>query len=245
MAPYYQKEGENPVIWYLSASKIGGYYLNSSEGKFKKCYDSCKKCNGEGTINDNNCKGECNDGYYIVKNNPNQCWNESIKNEVGINKYFFKENIYDECDSGCIGCSIDKTNCTSCDTTNHYYKVENITSSTLCKLNVDNHYIFSDNQLYQCDEKCLTCSDCTCECSSCNTNKNYYKIENITDLTTYILKTTPHYYISESKLYECAEECGTCEKLSICESLPIICLTCNNEEDYYELSSSSSSECEG
>ena len=49
-----------------------------------------------------------------------------IKNEVGINKYFFKENIYDECDSGCIGCSIDNTNCTSCDTTNHYYKVENI-----------------------------------------------------------------------------------------------------------------------
>ena len=45
---------------------------------------------------------------------------------MGINKYFFKENIYDECDSGCIGCSIDKTNCTSCDTTNHYYKVENI-----------------------------------------------------------------------------------------------------------------------
>ena len=68
MAPYYQKEGESPVICYLSSSKIEGYYLNSSEGKFKKCYDSCKKCNGEGTIDNNNCEdGECNDGYYIVK----------------------------------------------------------------------------------------------------------------------------------------------------------------------------------
>ena len=230
---YYQKEGESPVICYPSDTPIEGYYFNLSEGKFKKCYDSCKKCNGEGTINDNNCKGECNDGYYIVKNNPNQCWNESIKNEVGIDKYFFKENIYDECDSGCIGCSIDKTNCTSCDTINNYYKVENITSSTLCKLFSDHHYIFSDYKLYQCDENCSTCLDNTNKCTSCNTNKNYYKIENITTSTTCILKTTPHYYISESKLYECAEKCGTCETLST------NCLTCNNENDYYyELSSS-------
>ena len=31
MAPYYQKEGESPVICYLSSTKIEGYYLNSKE----------------------------------------------------------------------------------------------------------------------------------------------------------------------------------------------------------------------
>ena len=67
---------------------------------------------------------------------------------MGINKYFFKENVHDECDSGCIGFSIDKINCTSFYNTHNYNKVKIITLSTLFKLNSDNHYIFSDNKLY-------------------------------------------------------------------------------------------------
>ena len=91
-APYYQKEGESPVICYISSTQIEGYYLNSSEVKFKKCYDSYKKCNGEGTIDNINCdNGECNDGYYIVKNKTNQCWNESLKMRWELINIFLKK----------------------------------------------------------------------------------------------------------------------------------------------------------
>ena len=44
-----------------------GEYLDKTEGKYKKCYESCIKCEEAGDSNNHNCKS-CNEqlGYYHI-----------------------------------------------------------------------------------------------------------------------------------------------------------------------------------
>ena len=45
-------------------SSIEGYYLDEKDSFYKSCYDSCKKCDKEGNVNNHNCL-ECKDNYYF------------------------------------------------------------------------------------------------------------------------------------------------------------------------------------
>ena len=54
------------------------YYLDLNNKLYKKCYENCKSCYGEGTETYNNCK-ECNNNYYFL--------NESL----------YETNCYEKC----------------------------------------------------------------------------------------------------------------------------------------------------
>ena len=63
-----------------------GYYLDINEKKYKKCYENCKSCYGEGNETYNNCD-ECKDNftfYYNTKNIGN-CY------PICNNYYYFNE----------------------------------------------------------------------------------------------------------------------------------------------------------
>ena len=52
-----------------------GYYFD--DNKYKKCFYSCKVCNGNGNYYNHNCE-ECSDGYYKLGNG--NCYsNDTIK----------------------------------------------------------------------------------------------------------------------------------------------------------------------
>ena len=63
-----------------------GYYLDSSEKKYKKCYETCKQCYEKGNETDNNCK-ECKDNFrfYENKNNITNCY------PLCVNYYYFDD----------------------------------------------------------------------------------------------------------------------------------------------------------
>ena len=54
---------ENEYICYSGQPE--GYYFDKNEKIFKKCFDSCKNCNGQGNELNNNCK-ECNTGFMFL-----------------------------------------------------------------------------------------------------------------------------------------------------------------------------------
>ena len=52
-----------------------GYYLDIYKKKYKKCYENCKSCYGEGNETDNNCD-ECKDNltFYYNSENIKNCY---------------------------------------------------------------------------------------------------------------------------------------------------------------------------
>ena len=68
-----------------------GYYLDSSDSLYKKCYNTCETCKMKGDNKTHNCL-ECNTNYsfgVIVNNNYKNCY----KN-CSYYHYFDSENIY-------------------------------------------------------------------------------------------------------------------------------------------------------
>ena len=78
---------------YLCLDEIPeGYYLNSSKSVYKKCYETCKRCNGQGDIINNNCI-ECLNNHDFL--------NDSIHKNNCYEKcnyyYYFNESNYHIC----------------------------------------------------------------------------------------------------------------------------------------------------
>ena len=77
-----------------------GYYLDKNEKKYKKCYENCKSCYGDGNETYNNCE-QCIDNFRLYNNleNISNCYPKCNDN---YNYYFNESNIY-HCteNSGC------------------------------------------------------------------------------------------------------------------------------------------------
>ena len=70
------KKGENDDHICYNESPVG-YYLDSISKTFKKCYETCKKCNKGGDRSNNNCS-ECKSGleFYTNLNNISNCYED-------------------------------------------------------------------------------------------------------------------------------------------------------------------------
>ena len=71
-----------------------GYYIDLNSKTYKKCYDICKKCSGEGNETNNNCI-KCKNQYhlYYSPNNNINCY------KTCNNYYFFDESNNFNCTS--------------------------------------------------------------------------------------------------------------------------------------------------
>ena len=73
-----------------SDGKPIGYYLDLNEDIFKKCFENCKFCYGEGNERNNNCL-ECKSNFIFLNesSNDNNCYEK-----CDFYYYFDKEGIY-------------------------------------------------------------------------------------------------------------------------------------------------------
>ena len=82
---------------YICYDSPEGYYLDLNESKYKKCFESCKYCYGEGNnkthkceicksnyifindynISETNCYNKCENYYYLDENSDYKCTNNS------------------------------------------------------------------------------------------------------------------------------------------------------------------------
>ena len=64
--PIFYNDSEYPYnTFYNCTNNIEGYYLDSDDLFYKKCYKTCKRCNIKGDELNNNCL-ECNN-FYLFK----------------------------------------------------------------------------------------------------------------------------------------------------------------------------------
>ena len=138
-----------------------GYFFNEITESFIACSKGCRSCNEKGNENDMKCtiysssKKQCIDNYYKVKNLPSECWE---LNNIGNKNYFFNEEfqIFESCDSSCLGCEKNKTNCIDCQS--NYYKIGKYSHiSSQCYNNVPENYYFENNVYSLCYESCFSC----------------------------------------------------------------------------------------
>ena len=155
-----------------------GYYLDYN-GLYRKCYESCKECNGPpdkdllfGYILSHNCK-ICANGYY--KLGESNCYsNETIKYKVS-HYYLYNDSdnnlVWGECYKDCETCSksgdSSDMNCLSCINNEwwEWYKPKLILRNGNCKEECrDNQYMTisggcsdgcGDNFLFTYDHSCV------------------------------------------------------------------------------------------
>ncbi len=222
---YYKKKDENPIVCYKASTGLNGYYINKTNKQFERCFDSCERCSGLGTFSNNLCEsGKCEQYYFAVDGDDkvNECWNNTIRDNVAGN-YFFYSNKYYKCDENCLKCSILKSNCTECNTINNYYPVDG-ESNTCYEYNKEGYY-FDNNQLYKCDQSCKTCENSATNCIECNTINNYYPVNG--ESNTCYEYNKEGYYFDNNQLYKCDQSCKTCENSAT------NCIECNTS--YYPI----------
>jgi predicted kinase len=122
-----------------------GYYLDLKNQSFKKCFDNCKNCYGEGNDTNNNCK-ECISSYILL--------NESKYNNNCYKKcdyfYYFDESNKFYCNETCPEqynkIIIKKNKCIDkCKNDDIYLYEYNNTCYDKCP---NNTYILKDNEDY-------------------------------------------------------------------------------------------------
>ena len=126
-----------------------GYYFDSNDNLFKKCYETCKYCYGNGSYYNNNCK-ECKDNYafYTNLNNITNCY------QICTNYYYFDElNNYNctenlECQEKYSKLIINKKQCIDECNKDDVYKYE---YNNECHKECPKNTVIGDN--YTCNEK--------------------------------------------------------------------------------------------
>ena len=209
---------------FTDSNEIPGYYINGPN--FKKCDESCLRCENEGT----NCL-ECSNGYYRVDGDEgNECYLKETHQ-------YIKDNILYECHSKCESCSIGgddiENNCDKCKPNLSFYKDKetNITNCVEAPL-LDNYYLDkTNNTFYECYKRCALChypgNDTYHNCIKCH-NRNdispkddfsYYSIES--DETQCYSEEEiekfgiyKNYYFDDEnrKIKKCHDRCATCKE---------------------------------
>ena len=123
---YYISEGHYKLGEYICYKNIKneGYYLEKKNGNsvWKKCYQNCNTCDGEGTSDNMNCK-TCSFYYYYV----NPFWRIKAKYRLTDEKncvkcqndnYYYDNNYncVDKCPPGSYGYSLEHSCLTVCPT---------------------------------------------------------------------------------------------------------------------------------
>jgi hypothetical protein len=89
---YYHLD-ESSSNCYDSSKPPEGYTY--SDGKFKKCYETCSQCIGVGNTDDHKCSN-CTKEYYPLQDNTSQCFTSDTK----FSDYVFQVDKFKKCDDG-------------------------------------------------------------------------------------------------------------------------------------------------
>ena len=194
--------------------KPQGYYLDINEKKYKKCYDNCKSCYGEGNETYNNCK-ECKDDYAFFSDldNITKCY------QICDHYYYFDEsNIYhctekEECPENNKKLILDKKKCIDqCindDTYKYEYKEEVIEYDSTLNINegiyvetseIKNNIINNEN-ITQKIISLSSDSQVIYECKKDNTlnnNCDFLNIKNQTEILNIIQQNLDSLFDSEN-----------------------------------------------
>jgi hypothetical protein len=131
VAGYYQLI-DNNLNCYEITTGLNGYYFNTNNKIFDKCYQSCNKCSGPGDLMNPNCL-ECAEGYKTC-DGCDKIYNNNCVEECPVPTLYNKDTQYcEECSTGevvydntCIskcpeGYIMTFTSCISCQSKNLYY----------------------------------------------------------------------------------------------------------------------------
>ena len=232
-AGYYQKEDdESNIDPYIGCykGKQEGYYFDNINEIYKKCYKTCKHCEGPGDDDNNECT-ECIDNYTLIDNN---CY-------AKCENYFYvdssgKQHCVDECPDEYKLIIKEEMKCIdSCNNDNNYKLEYNNKCYKTCPINtyynyeqtgcidiIPEGYYINDtehNTINKCDIKCKTCTLESVNnnlCTSCNNDKGYFQKEDDT-LNNNIIECLSgeqegFFFQETNKIYKkCYKTCKFCE----------------------------------
>jgi hypothetical protein len=153
---------------YRQNSKITGYFFDTTDLIFKRCYERCSFCTATGDILHNNCNG-CLDtkGFYPIASDLSKCY--SLKDNLDGYYLDTTTNSFQMCYKNCSTCTksgtIVQPNCLickdgmDCNPCNDY-----VYNGTCVKSCIDTTYL---------DSKTKTCLDCTPDIPDCCANYFY------------------------------------------------------------------------
>ena len=217
-------EDKNDFICYDNVTD--GYYLDNENKIYKRCYNTCNKCDKKGDEINNNCV-ECKDNYTFYNNSMNiqNCY------ETCKGYYYFNESNDFHCVQTCQGkynkIIISKNkcidNCKYDDIYNYEYNnicYENCPNDTyILEDKEDNicydktpigYYLYKEKEIYKrCYETCNKCDkkgdEINNNCLECKDNYTFYNnsmnISNCYEICKY------YYYFNESNEFNCIEKC--------------------------------------
>ena len=152
--------------------------------KFNVCYKYCQECSAyDSTSNDYKCTN-CKSGetFYVQDNSYiNRCYSLSEIEQQYPNYYLDNPpegDTYKPCDSNCLTCSKESTNCFSCDNSNNLFFFEGKGNICINKNDEDlsKYYLPENSDTYlECDKSCIRCSYNRKNCTQCKTN--YFNVE--------------------------------------------------------------------
>ena len=205
---------------YSQCIFVGNYkYFNiDNEGiTFDFCNNTFPNCDECTNIE---CT-KCYDGFYFIKNNRRQCFNDK-----NLSQYYTEDNgvSYYPCNESiahCYLCYNNKTYCNQCEGFNGYYFEEN--NRNICRndLNLSKYYT-EDNGIsyYPCNKEIDYCDECKQKekCDKCI--MNYFFIENNRN-KCYNDIDFKKFYTNDSRIsyYSCntsIEYCDECFDQNIC-----------------------------
>jgi hypothetical protein len=108
---------DNSSQCYLPNLIVDGYFWDSANTKYTKCYTTCSKCTSLGNSIGNQCQA-CAINYFPLPDNTSQCF----PSNTTMNYYFWdaQNTIYTKCYQACKSCSslgaLNDSKCTTCDT---------------------------------------------------------------------------------------------------------------------------------
>ena len=174
---YYFKENDEYDNCYNKNTIGNGYYLSEKLFIFKtykKCNNRCLTCNSRGTDSSSNCI-KCNNilGYHFDPSKQKHCINFY---ELANTNYYLDENEdkYKLCHATCLKCDgPNNNNCQNCYNSKGYYFIVNDDSRICYSKNINGYYLnATDNLLYKCNNRCLSCdnegTDINSNCIKCN-----------------------------------------------------------------------------
>jgi hypothetical protein len=244
---------DNSAQCLLPNVAVTGYYWNSANSIYSKCFSSCKTCSQAGDSTHNNCL-TCSANFFNLQDDTTSC----LAPNLSMISYIWdaNNNIYSKCYSSCATCSAPGTQtshkCLTC-APNNYPLPDNSTQCYPANTSVNFYFwdVFSTSYI-KCYQSCKTCSTlgnlANNMCSTCNTN--YYPlVDNSAQCNLSSTKIGSYFYDSaNSRFSKCYSSCATCtnggtqatHNCDICatsyfplQDNPSMCYQPANHVDYY------------
>jgi hypothetical protein len=221
---------DNTSQCYLPNITVDGYFWDSANSKYEKCYNTCSKCVSLGDSIDNKCQA-CVSNYFPLSDNTSQCFPP----DTAMNYYFWdvQKSSFARCYQACQTCSslgtFNDSQCNSCNT--GYYPLADKSSQCYSSNDKVQGYYFDlvNNVFSSCYQSCSKCSgsgdEITNKCTQCKTG--FYPLSDNAS-QCYLQTTTLDYYVfNMGRFDKCVDGCKTC--LPGGTAWDNKCLTCDDD----------------